>query len=403
MRIFVYAEDLDVYTSGTPSREMLRELIRIRSSDRFTLGFRRRTEQEKWVRPYLESLPTSNVEIDVLKMTRRQVNLRRLLRIPMNGDIDYGADLYMRFDAGTLGPHAHPLIALVTDLSSFSAATSSLAWHGRILYKRALAETVDQAERIVAISRATQNDLTAKYPACRERVRVIENGIADEWFRAPSTSGAADGGYWVWYGQMTARKNLEGLVAAYALLVSERNDIPRIKIVGRMGQGGEGILQAIAQYGLANQVEIVSPLPLAELVAIVGGSRGLVFPSFHEGFGMPIVEAMAQGRPVLTSNVTAMPEVAGGHAVLCDPHSTASIKAGLIALMSPHLMDPEQIEARKNWAARFTSGAAAEAYSTLIDEVMGQSNKWKPARPLNLFGHFHRSVWSSRLSVAKIA
>ncbi|HZA68004.1 MAG TPA: glycosyltransferase, partial [Geminicoccaceae bacterium] len=98
-------------------------------------------------------------------------------------------------------------------------------------------------------------------------------------------------------------------------------------------------------------------------------------PSLYEGFGMPVVEAMACGVPVLTSDRTAMPEVAGELAALCDPEDVGSIADGMRALLSPAQVAPGAIAARKAWASRFTARRAACAYSALIDRVVGGSGR----------------------------
>jgi len=100
-----------------------------------------------------------------------------------------------------------------------------------------------------------------------------------------------------------------------------------------------------------------------------------VFPSLYEGFGMPVVEAMACGVPVLTSDRTAMPEVAGGLAMLCDPENVGSIADGMRGLLSPAQIEPDAIAARRAWASRFTARRAACAYSALIDRVAGGSGR----------------------------
>ena len=370
MNIFIYAEDLAISTSSVPAREMLRELITIRTDDKFSLVFRKGSEKSGWALEYLATLPSDRISTHVLPRSRRESNLRALLGLSPASDNRLPADIYLRFDAGLLGPIAHPLIALVADMSVFDSDQASLAWHGRRLYKRALQTTAAHADKIVAISETTRIALLQRYPASTDRVVVIHNGVAAQWFQEIVPNHSNSSPYWVWYGQMTARKNLPGLLMAYAKVRDEGHPLPRLKLVGKPGYGGATILNDIRELGLVACVDVIEPLPLPELVALVAESHGLVFPSFQEGFGMPIVEAMALGRPVLTSNTTAMPEVSGGHAILVDPSDIQSIADGLASLQDPTLFNVQKIAARRRWASRFTVQAAAAAYSQLIDSVI---------------------------------
>lgn len=348
---------------------MFRKLARLRDRDQFVLAFRQGSEIGGWVQPYLETLPKERTAIHVLPTTRRLANLGSLLGMNRLWHIGCCADLYLRFDAGLLGGCCHPLLALVADLSALKRSESSLAWHGRYLFKRALKETAQRSEIIVTISNYTRAALIHRYPSCAERVHVVPNGIADAWFETSDFVRQVHSPYWVWYGQMTPRKNLARLLAAYANLKAEGVRLPRLKFVGRPAHGGDAAIEKIYALGLTNCVDVVAPLPLAQLIAVVRGSRGLVFPSLQEGFGMPIIEAMAQGRPVLTSTTTAMPEVAGGHAILCDPLNIESIKSGLQRLVAEDQLEESATEARRRWARNFSAQAAAERYSALIDQA----------------------------------
>ncbi|MGR9072539.1 MAG: glycosyltransferase family 4 protein [Gammaproteobacteria bacterium] len=372
MKVFVYAEDLAGYTSSIPSREMLKRLVRLRPDDHFILAIRKGTRFQSWWKDYLDELNVPNREVLVLERDRRWVNFRMLAGFPDPHAIKAAADLYLRFDAGDLGARCKPLVSLIADLSSFDAKTSSLAWHGRVLFRKAVSSSLRNSARIVTISDWTRADLVNKVAGVDEnRISVIRNGIARVWFENAGLSGVEKPGYWVWYGQITPRKNLDRLLQAYArLLVSEEGGhAPRLRLIGSLAHDGERVVKAIEGLGLNEIVDLLPPQPLDSLVRHVAGSRGLVFPSLHEGFGMPVVEAMACGRPVLTSDVTSMPEVAGGLAALCDPLNVESIEAALKNLLNPGWDEECARRTRREWAKQFTAEAAASAYSALIDEV----------------------------------
>lgn len=382
MDIAVYAEDLRVYSSGTSSRNMLRELMALRAGDRFHMVVRQPTDREPWWRDYLAQLAGDRWSVAVEPRTRRTVNLLSLAGLRNANAVRARADVFIRFGPGILGARDRPLIGLVADLSSLrTPAACSLPWHGRRLAQRQIPWMAHVARAIVATSDFTRRDLLDWDSTLEERVTVVHNGIGDSWLRvaaAPPAAPAAEPGYWVWYGQITPRKNIPRLLEAYACLLrlpAFRAVLPRLCLVAAPP---DAIVTQARQLGLADRVTFQAPLPVPDLVDLVAGSRGLLFPSLYEGFGMPVVEAMACGVPVLTSDRTAMPEVAGGLAVLCDPENVGSIADGMRALLSPAQVDPGAIAARKTWAGRFTARRAACVYSALIDQVVEESDRVQP-------------------------
>lgn len=368
--IAIYAEDLRGYTSSTPSREMLRHLMGIRPNSDFFFLVRKGSDQASWLREYLASLP-SKVRVQSLGWTRREANLRALFGLPDTDTNLPKADLYLRFDAGRLGHKGLPLIDLVADLSALEPGQNSMPWHGKVLFRRGLRHTLQQSSDTVVISEATARAIRQHDPRVKTRLHVIPNGIANEWHEMGAKDSAAPVDEWIWYGQVTARKNLDNLLEAYAALSQQRNgDMPVLRIVAQNSPQRQRWMERVRSKDLEAQIRLEDPLSLTALIERVKASRGLVFPSLHEGFGMPVVEAMACGRPVLTSNVTSMPEVAGGHAVLCHPNDVLSIEAGLRTLLDP-AQDTEVARSRRRaHAAQYTAENAAQAYSRLIDAVL---------------------------------
>ncbi|CAI8723293.1 mannosyl-N-acetyl-alpha-D-glucosaminyl-diphospho-ditrans,octacis-undecaprenol 3-alpha-mannosyltransferase / alpha-1,3-rhamnosyltransferase [Methylococcus capsulatus] len=383
MLICISGDDLRVNTSSTPSRDMVRELIALRSEDRFIFTLSEQSLREAWCGEYFGSLPKGRWTIHPERHSRRLVTLAKLLGVPGFGATKAEGDVYIRFNMDTFGPGRKPLIALIADLSAIRRPKeASLRWHGRILFRRGIRDALKIADRITAISEFSRNDLIDYAPESAPLLRVIPNGLGAAWFSETRRSGVStippDGpGYFIWYGQVTPRKNIGGLIEAYGRLARQygAGDIPELLIVGRFLEGEGKIRAAVAAHGLESKVRLLPPQPLDALVQLVADSRGLVFPSFYEGFGMPVVEAMACGRPVLTSSCSSMPEVAGGHAVLCDPADPDSIAAGMARLLDGEQWRPEAMAARRSWARNFTARAAAEGYSALIDEVIAESHR----------------------------
>jgi glycosyltransferase involved in cell wall biosynthesis len=205
-----------------------------------------------------------------------------------------------------LRPRA-PLVVTLHDLALLRHPDVFPRWH-RSTGARALRAGVGAAEAIVCVSAFTRDELVALLDVPAERTRIVPNGV-DPVF---TPRGAASGGdYVLAVGTLEPRKNLGAAVEAARLAGVE------LRVAGAAGWGG------VAVEGWVGEPSD------AELAALMRGARCLVYPSLYEGFGLPVLEAMACGTPVVTSRGGATEEVAGGAAVLVDPRDPAAIATGI--------------------------------------------------------------------------
>lgn len=170
-----------------------------------------------------------------------------------------------------------------------------------------------------------------------EQVFVCPHG-APEWTDpARPAPGNPEGRYVLFLGTLEPRKNLQGLIDAYGALVANRPDAPPLVLAGGATPHAAPILEAIRRPPLAGRVECRGYVPAAERQALLSGARLLVLPSFDEGFGLPIVEAMSLGIPVVASTGGALPEVAGEAALLVEPRQTQALRQAMERVID----DPE--------------------------------------------------------------
>ncbi|PDW03956.1 glycosyltransferase family 4 protein [Candidatus Viridilinea mediisalina] len=200
------------------------------------------------------------------------------------------------------------------------------------------------ARHVIAISQTTKADLVHHYRADPARISVVYHGVQDHF--TPTEHGQhlapqlrqryhlAQRPYLLYVGTIQPRKNLVRLLEAFAQALPHLEEPPLLVLAGREGWLSSAIVARTRALGLEHHVRFPGYIPDADLPALLRGALAFVFPSLYEGFGMPVLEAMACGTPVLTANGSALREVADTAALLVDPTNTDAIAAGLLRLIS---------------------------------------------------------------------
>ena len=187
----------------------------------------------------------------------------------------------------------------------------------------------NRADRIIVVSRFVAGEVQRVLEVPAERISVCPNG-APEWRSPPAL---LDGGYLLFVGTVEPRKNVGGLLEAYARLLARHGRVPRLVIAGGVKDDDRAVLAPIDRPPLAGHVEYRGYVPAEEREALFKGAQALVLPSFDEGFGIPALEAMSAGVPVVVSNRAALPEVVEDAGLLIDPDDVESLAAAIERLI----------------------------------------------------------------------
>jgi O-antigen biosynthesis alpha-1,3-rhamnosyltransferase len=194
-------------------------------------------------------------------------------------------------------------------------------------------KSLSRADAVIVVSEFVKQELQSVFGTPARRVQVVPNGV--EPLFAPRESKTLQAGlsrfslepqgYWLSVGTIEPRKNLETVLDAFAQLpLALRQRMPLV-LVGPRGWGSPALQARIDALSETGQVRWLGFLSRDELATVTAGACGLIYPSFYEGFGLPPLEAMASGVPVVVSNVSSLPEVVGTAGILVEPTDSAHI------------------------------------------------------------------------------
>lgn len=244
---------------------------------------------------------------------------------------------------------------------------------------RSVPRSARRADAILADSHSTRDDVIELLGIDPARVHVVYAGV-DERF-APqaaevvsevTTRHGLDAPYILAVGTLQPRKNYPVLMQAYAAL-RQRTGLPhKLAIVGGRGWLTEEIDATIARLGLADQVRLLGFAPDDDLPALYTGASLLAFPSLYEGFGLPALEAMACGTPVVASTAPSLPEVCGDAALLVDPADVDGLADALERVLTDQEMAAQMVARGQQRAAQFRWEDAARELLAVYRQVLGQ-------------------------------
>lgn len=247
----------------------------------------------------------------------------------------------------------------------------------RRYYHAQIGYAVRRAHAIIAVSHATRDDLINLLAAPPGKIAVIHEGVDREFRPMPAEAVKAalaqwrlSAGYLLFVGTFEPRKNVPGLLRAYARLRERCPDAPLLVLVGNRGWLFDEAMDCVRDLRLDPHVRFFENLPSAELPAVYNGACALVLPSHYEGFGFPVLEAMACGVPTVVANRSALPEIAGEAALAANPDDADELADAMQRASSDSALRAELREKGMQRARLFTWEKAARETVKLYEQTL---------------------------------
>jgi glycosyltransferase involved in cell wall biosynthesis len=248
-------------------------------------------------------------------------------------------------------------------------------------YPRLVRDHAHRADAVIVPSQYTASQVARRLEVPPDRVFVCPEGVPPEWAKAPPGRGRPAARYLLFVGTLNARKNVAGLLSAYGMLVARHADAPPLVLAGSSSSEAAPWLDRLTRPPLAGRVEYRGYVPASERRCLYEGALLLALPSFDEGFGLPVVEAMALGVPVVVSNRGALPEIAQDAGVIVDPDDPAALAAAMDRLVHDAAYAATLAERGVDRARAFTwtraAGLTRRAYEQAIERRRARGRRMK--------------------------
>ena len=219
-------------------------------------------------------------------------------------------------------------------------------WHDRLIYNKKWTYACNHADRIICISECTKRDVLEFYNVPERKVDVVYQPVSPIYY-SPIEREETDP-YMLYVGSVNSRKNLLGIVKAMELMPKDLQ-MP-LMVVGGGGSYKHQVKQYIAEHGMEHLFRWPETINNVELRKLYSNAQLFIYPSFYEGFGLPVVEAQLCGCPVVTSNVSSLPEAGGPWAQEADPNSAEDICSKMVKLLTDSELRASAIAGGREYA-----------------------------------------------------
>ncbi len=357
-----YSVDAQLNGIGVYSRRLIETLLTLNTRHEFLICYRlsRFGRRRHFLKP--ESLPGARARFAT-----------RIFQEPLTFWLPWQARIFHSLAQRPPAFHFDREIVTVFDIFPITGENYSTS-DFRKKFSALLLQAVGRATRVITASHATEKLLVSHAQVPPEKIRVIPLGVElpkrvlspEERLRERAHILGSEGEMILNVGVIQTRKNTLNTLKALKLLS------PKYTLVlsGGSGHGSEAVHEFIRGESLENRVKLLGHVDDAQLGRLYQAASVFLFPSLEEGFGIPVLEAMAAGAPVVTSNVSSMPEVGGDAALYVDPHDPADIAQKVIQAVEDSTTRAGLVQKGLERAGEFTWARTAQATLAVYDEVL---------------------------------
>ena len=306
-------------------------------------------------------------------VTRLPILIRYWLDHPVRKDVlKQKADIFFSPDGFIPLGMSIPKVSMVHDVA-YLRYPEHLQPRIRAFYKKWMGRYLAYTDHIITVSEFSKREIIAGYNIPADKISVVYNGITDAYkpiseeqkkhTRDRYTNGKP---YFVYLGAIHPRKNILTLVKAFEHFKSSHPSEHQLVLAGRASWHTEEVFKTITESKWKDSIHLPGYVATTEATSLVASAEAMIYPSLYEGFGLPLVEAMACGVPVICSNVSSLPEVAGNAALLFDPMDAAQLAHHMEKISSDDGLRKEMITFGAERSKYFSwDKAASQVYEIL--------------------------------------
>lgn len=284
-------------------------------------------------------------------------------------------DLYHGLDARLCEYRKPKRVVTIHDILQYSSELPSTR-HPKKKIRR-YKEVMTSADRIIANSHFTKASILEHFSVPEDKIDVVYHGVegrfepkGPEEIQIVLKRYGISRPYLFYVGNIEIRKNLSRILEAFARISKDLSIPLQMVLAGVPGQGAKEVFQTIERLHLEGRVRLLGYVPLEDLSFLYSGAEMFLFPSFYEGFGLPLLEAMACGTAVITSNVTSLPEIAGDAALCVDPYDVDSIAAAIIQFLELPRLRYEYVQRGFQRIKKFTWESTARKTLAVYEKTL---------------------------------
>jgi len=260
--------------------------------------------------------------------------------------------------------------AVVVQDLAFARFPSTIPFARRMYYLARVRSSIRRAAAVLVSTQTMAADVTEFEPTVASRIRIAPLGVSSTHLETDSGAIERPDGGFLCVGTLEPRKNLARVLSAHGRLCRRFPGFPPLRLVGASGWGEREVADALAGHPDPKRVVRLGFCSDSELIVEYRRARALVFCSIYEGFGLPVVEAMSHGCPVLCSRGTALAEVAGDAALLVSPDDVGEIEQGMLRLALDPALRVRLAEVGRARAARFSWDECARRTIGALEELV---------------------------------